>query len=104
MVSPAASLPAAGLPMVARSAVRRLSLRLAQALLNQRRVQVAVGTLLQLSILEGEAGGAARLEARTLNERFTRIQLLPALDLQGACRPQQPGSGAGKRLQHLHSG
>jgi len=134
-------------------AVRRLSLRLAQDLLNQTRIQVTVGTLPQLSILEGEAGVAAReeavivaendvrtvddrlkellsffedrrqidttiiptdppqftiaevdlpksleeafehrpdyrqarleIEARTLNERFTRNQLLPTLDLQG---------------------
>jgi outer membrane protein len=43
--------------------VRRLSLRLAQDLLAQTRVQVAVGTQPQLSILEGEAGVAAREEA-----------------------------------------
>jgi len=133
--------------------VRRLSLKLAQDLLAQTRVQVAVGTQPQLSILEGEAGVAAReeavivaennvrnvedqlkellslfedrqrsglvivptdapqfrieeialekaleaafefrpdyrqakldVESRTLNERFTRNQLLPALDLEG---------------------
>jgi outer membrane protein TolC len=133
--------------------VRRLSLKLAQDLLAQTRVQVAVGTQPQLSILEGEAGVAAReeavivgennvrnvqdrlkellslfedrrkgaveivptdappftieaidlekaleaafehrpdyrqarleIESRTLNERFTRNQLLPALDLEG---------------------
>ena len=43
--------------------VRRLSLKLAQDLLAQTRVQVAVGTQPQLSILEGEAGVAAREEA-----------------------------------------
>jgi outer membrane protein TolC len=133
--------------------VRRLSLKLAQDLLDQTRVQVAVGTLPQLSILESEAGVAAReetvivaendvrtvedrlkellsffdapynreapliptdalvfaieeidlvrsletafehrpdyrqakleIESRTLNQRFTRNQLLPTLDLQG---------------------
>ena len=133
--------------------VRRLSLKLAQDLLAQTRVQVAVGTQPQLSILEGEAGVAAReeavivgennvrnvqdrlkellsfyedrqrsaveivptdappftieaielekaleaafehrpdyrqarleIESRTLNERFSRNQLLPALDLEG---------------------
>ena len=133
--------------------VRRLSLKLAQDLLAQTRVQVAVGTQPQLSILEGEAGVAAReetvivgesnvsnvqdrlkelfsffddrqrssveivptdapqftieaidlekalveafehrpdyhqakleIESRTLNERFTRNQLLPSLELEG---------------------
>jgi outer membrane protein TolC len=133
--------------------VRRLSLKLAQDLLAQTRVQVAVGTQPQLSILEGEAGVATReeavivaennvsnvqdrlkelfsffedrqrsgveivptdapqftieaidlekaleaafefrpdyrqakleIESRTLNERFTRNQLLPTLDLEG---------------------
>jgi outer membrane protein len=133
--------------------VRRLSLKLAQDLLAQTRVQVAVGTQPQLSILEGEAGVATReeavivgessvsnvqdrlkelfsffedrqrssveivptdaphftieaidlekaleaafehrpdyrqarleIESRTLNERFTRNQLLPSLELEG---------------------
>jgi outer membrane protein TolC len=133
--------------------VRRLSLKLAQDLLDQTRIQVAVGTLPQISILEAEAGVAAReeavivaesdirtvqdrlkellslfdtpqnraapliptdapifaieeidlvkslemafdhrpdyrqakleIEARTLNQGFTRNQLLPTLDLQG---------------------
>jgi outer membrane protein TolC len=133
--------------------VRRLSLNLAQDLLDQTRVQVAVGTQPQLSILEAEAGVATReesvivaenavhtvedrlkellnllddqqrrdspliptdppqfmieeinltnaleeafehrpdyrqaklgIESRTLNERFTRNQLLPSLDFQG---------------------
>jgi outer membrane protein TolC len=133
--------------------VRRLSLKLAQDLLEQTRIQVTVGTLPQLSILEAEAGVAAReeavilgdnevhtvedriketlnlferdregersiiptttplfiveetnlatalqvayehrpdyrqarleIESRTLNERFTRNQLFPTLDLQG---------------------
>jgi outer membrane protein TolC len=133
--------------------VRRLSLKLAQDLLAQTRVQVAVGTQPQLSILEGEAGVAAReetvivaennvsnvqdrlkelfsffedrqrsgveivptdapqftieaidlekaleaafehrpdyrqarleIESRTLNERFTRNQLLPLLEFEG---------------------
>ncbi|MDQ3831851.1 MAG: TolC family protein, partial [Candidatus Tectomicrobia bacterium] len=43
--------------------VRRLSLKLAQDLLAQTRVQVAVGTQPQLSILEAEAGVATREEA-----------------------------------------
>jgi len=134
--------------------VRRLSLKLAQDLLDQTRIQVSVGTLPQLSIVEAEAGVAAReeavilgendvrtvedriketlnlferdrtqetpiiptdpplfvieeidlakalqaaydhrpdyqqarleIESRTLNERFTRNQLLPTLDLQGS--------------------
>jgi outer membrane protein TolC len=134
-------------------AVRRLSLKLAQDLLDQTRTQVAVGALPQLSIIESEAGVAAReetvivaendvrtvedrlkellsffdaphnreapliptdapvfaieeidlvssletafahrpdyrqaqleIEARTLNQGFTRNQLLPTLDLQG---------------------
>jgi outer membrane protein TolC len=133
--------------------VRRLSLKLAQDLLAQTRVQVAVGTQPQLSILESEAGVATReesvivaennvrnvedrlkellsffedrqragvaivptdappftieeidlekalgaafeyrpdyrqakleIESRSLNERFTRNQLLPTLDLEG---------------------
>jgi outer membrane protein len=61
--------------------VRRLSLRLAQDLLNQTRIQVAVGTLPHLSILEGEAGVAAREEAvivaendvRTVDDRLKEV-------------------------------
>lgn len=49
-------------------AVRRLSLKLAQDLLDQTRIQVSVGTLPQLSILEAEAGVAAREEAVILGE------------------------------------
>ncbi len=61
--------------------VRRLSLKLAQDLLEQTRVQVAVGTQPQLSILEAEAGVAAREEAvivaendvRTVEDRLKEI-------------------------------
>ena len=52
--------------------VRRLSLKLAQDLLAQTRVQVAVGTQPQLSILEGEAGVAAREEAVIVGENNVR--------------------------------
>ncbi len=155
-------------------AVRRLSLRLAQDLLNQIRVQVAVGTLPQLSVLEGEAGVAAReeavivaendvrtvedrlkellslfedvrqidttiiptdppqftiaavdlpksleeafehrpdyrqvrleIEARTLNERFTRNQLLPTLDLQGRVGLNGLDQEMGKAFSNFTSG
>ena len=60
--------------------VRRLSLKLAQDLLAQTRVQVAVGTQPQLSILEGEAGVAAREEARHCGRKQ---------------RPKCPGSAEG---------
>jgi outer membrane protein TolC len=53
-------------------AVRRLSLKLAQDLLAQTRVQVAVGTQPQLSILEGEAGVAGREEAVIVAENSVR--------------------------------
>ena len=61
--------------------VRRLSLKLARDLLEQTRVQVAVGTQPQLSILEAEAGVAAREEAvivaendvRTVEDRLKEI-------------------------------
>lgn len=53
--------------------VRRLSLKLAQDLLEQTRVQVAVGTLPQLSILEAEAGVAAREEAVIVAENDVRM-------------------------------
>jgi len=52
--------------------VRRLSLKLAQDLLAQTRVQVAVGTQPQLSILEGEAGVAGREEAVIVAENSVR--------------------------------
>jgi outer membrane protein len=52
--------------------VRRLSLKLAQDLLAQTRVQVAVGTQPQLSILEGEAGVAAREEGVIVAESAVR--------------------------------
>jgi outer membrane protein TolC len=52
--------------------VRRLSLKLAQDLLAQTRVQVAVGTQPQLSILEGEAGVAGREEAVIVAENNVR--------------------------------
>jgi outer membrane protein len=54
------------------SEVRRLSLKLAQDLLAQTRVQVAVGTQPQLSILEGEAGVAAREEGVIVAESAVR--------------------------------
>jgi outer membrane protein TolC len=154
--------------------VRRLSLKLAQDLLAQTRVQVAVGTQPQLSILEGEAGVAAReeavivgennvrnvqdrlkellslfegrqrgaveivptdappftieaidlekaleaafehrpdyrqagleIESRTLNERFTRNQLLPALDLEGRVGPNGVDNNFGETLSNFTSG
>jgi outer membrane protein TolC len=154
--------------------VRRLSLKLAQDLLAQTRVQVAVGTQPQLSILEGEAGVAAReeavivgennvrnvqdrlkellslfedpyrgavdivpldsptftievidlekaleaafehrpdyrqaaleIESRTLNERFTRNQLLPALDLEGRVGPNGLDDNFGDTLSNFTSG
>jgi outer membrane protein TolC len=52
--------------------VRRLSLKLAQDLLAQTRVQVAVGTQPQLSVLEGEAGVAGREEAVIVAENSAR--------------------------------
>lgn len=52
--------------------VRRLSLKLAQDLLDQTRIQVTVGTLPQLSILEAEAAVAAREEAVILAEDDVR--------------------------------
>jgi outer membrane protein TolC len=52
--------------------VRRLSLKLAQDLLAQTRVQVAVGTQPQLSILESEAGMATREEAVIVAENNVR--------------------------------
>jgi outer membrane protein TolC len=52
--------------------VRRLSLKLAQDLLEQTRIQVAVGTQPQLSILEAEAGVAAREEAVIVAENDVR--------------------------------
>jgi outer membrane protein TolC len=154
--------------------VRRLSLKLAQDLLAQTRVQVAVGTQPQLSILEGEAGVAAReeavivgennvrnvqdrlkellslfeeryrgvveivptdappftieaidlekaleaafehrpdyrqasleIESRTLNERFSRNQLLPALDLEGRVGPNGVDTNFGGTLSNFTSG
>jgi outer membrane protein TolC len=154
--------------------VRRLSLKLAQDLLAQTRVQVAVGTQPQLSILEGEAGVAAReeavivaennvrnvedrlkellsffedaqrggmaivptdvpqftieeidlgkaleaafdhrpdyrqarleIESRSLNERFTRNQLLPALELQGQVGLNGLDDNLGDSLNHFTSG
>lgn len=154
--------------------VRRLSLTLAQDLLAQTRVQVAVGTQPQLSILEAEAGVAAReeavivgennvrnvqdrlkellslfegryrgvveivptdappftieaidlekaleaafehrpdyrqasleIESRTLNERFTRNQLLPALDLEGRVGPNGVDTNFGGTLSNFTSG
>jgi outer membrane protein TolC len=154
--------------------VRRLSLKLAQDLLAQTRVQVAVGTQPQLSILEGEAGVAAReeavivgennvrnvqdrlkellslfeeryrgvveivptdappftieaidlekaleaafehrpdyrqasleIESRTLNERFNRNQLLPALDLEGRVGPNGLDTNFGDTLSNFASG
>jgi outer membrane protein len=154
--------------------VRRLSLKLAQDLLAQTRVQVAVGTQPQLSILEGEAGVAAReesvivaesavrnvqdrlkellsffedrhrgavdivptdappfaieaidlekaleaafehrpdyhqasleIESRTLNERFTRNQLLPALDLEGRVGLNGLDDNFGDTLNNFVSG
>jgi outer membrane protein TolC len=154
--------------------VRRLSLQLAQDLLAQTRVQVAVGTQPQLSILEGEAGVAAReeavivgennvrnvqdrlkellslfeeryrgvveivptdappfsteaidlekalgaafehrpdyrqasleIESRTLNERFTRNQLLPALDLEGRVGPNGVDTNFGDTVSNFTSG
>jgi outer membrane protein len=154
--------------------VRRLSLKLAQDLLAQTRVQVAVGTQPQLSILEGEAGVAAReeavivaesnvrnvqdrlkelfsffedrqrsgvdivptdapqftieaidlekaleaafehrpdyrqarleIESRTLNERFTRNQLLPALELEGRIGLNGLDDNMGDTLDNFSSG
>ena len=154
--------------------VRRLSLKLAQDLLAQTRVQVAVGTQPQLSILEGEAGIATReeavivaennvrnvedrlkellslfedrqrggvalaptdvpqftieaidletaleaafdhrpdyhqarleIETRSLNERFTRNQLLPALDLQGQVGMNGLDDNLGDSFNHFTSG
>jgi outer membrane protein TolC len=154
--------------------VRRLSLKLAQDLLAQTRVQVAVGTQPQLSILEGEAGVAAReeavivaennvhtvedqlkellslfedrqrsgltivptdaprfgieeialekaleaafefrpdyrqakleIESRTLNERFTRNQLLPTLDLEGRVGLNGLDDNLGDSFNHFTSG
>jgi outer membrane protein TolC len=154
--------------------VHRLSLQLAQDLLAQTRVQVAVGTQPQLSILEGEAGVAGReedvivgennvrnvqdrlkellslfedryrgavdivptdappftieaidlekaleaafehrpdyrqasleIESRTLNERFSRNQLLPALDLEGRVGPNGLDSNFGEALSNVSSG
>jgi outer membrane protein TolC len=154
--------------------VRRLSLKLAQDLLAQTRVQVAVGTQPQLSILEGEAGIAAREEAvivaesnvrnvedrlkevlsifedrqrggvaivptdapqftieeidleraleaafdhrpdyrqarleidsRSLNERFTRNQLWPVLDLQGQVGLNGLDDNLGDSVNHFTSG
>lgn len=154
--------------------VRRLSLKLAQDLLAQTRVQVAVGTQPQLSILEGEAGVAAReeavivaendarnvedqlkellslfedrqrsglgilptdapqfgieeinlektleaafefrpdyrqakleIESRTLNERFTRNQLLPTLDLQGSVGMNGLDDNLGDSVNNFTSG
>jgi outer membrane protein TolC len=154
--------------------VRRLSLKLAQDLLAQTRVQVAVGTQPQLSILEGEAGVAAReegvivgennvrnvqdrlkellsffenrqrsgveivptdapqfsiaaidlekaleaafehrpdyrqakleIESRTLNERFTRNQLLPSLDLEGRVGLNGLDDNFGDTLNNFTSG
>jgi len=154
--------------------VRRLSLRLAQDLLAQTRVQVAVGTEPQLSILEGEAGVAAReeavivaesnvrnvqdrlkelfsffedrqrsgvdivptdapqftieaidlekaleaafehrpdyrqarleIESRTLNERFTRNQLLPALELEGRIGLNGLDDNIGDTMDNFSSG
>jgi outer membrane protein TolC len=154
--------------------VRRLSLKLAQDLLAQTRVQVAVGTQPQLSILEGEAGVAAReeavivaennvhtvedqlkellslfedsqrrgltivptdaprfaieeialdkaleeafefrpdylqakleIESRTLNERFTRNQLLPTLDLEGRVGLNGLDDNLGDSVNHFTSG
>jgi outer membrane protein TolC len=154
--------------------VRRLSLKLAQDLLAQTRVQVAVGTQPQLSILEGEAGVAAReeavilaennvrnvqdrlkellsffedrqrggleivptdapqftieaidlekaleaafehrpdyrqvkleIESRALNERFTRNQLLPSLDLEGRVGLNGIDDNFGDTLNHFTSG
>lgn len=52
--------------------VRRLSLKLALDLLEQTKIQVTVGTLPQLSILEGEAGVAAREEAVIVAENDVR--------------------------------
>jgi outer membrane protein TolC len=52
--------------------VRRLSLKLAQDLLEQTKIQVTVGTLPQLSILEAEAGVATREEAVILAENDVR--------------------------------
>jgi outer membrane protein TolC len=154
--------------------VRRLSLKLAQDLLAQTRVQVAVGTQPQLSIIEGEAGVAAReeavivgennvrnvedrlkellslfeesqragmaivptdapqftieeidlekaleaafdhrpdyhqgrleIESRALNERFTRNQLLPTLDLQGQVGMNGLDDNLGDSFNHFSSG
>jgi outer membrane protein TolC len=154
--------------------VRRLSLKLAQDLLAQTRVQVAVGTQPQLSIIEGEAGVAAReeavivgenavrnvedrlkellslfedawragmaivptdapqffieeidlekaleaafdhrpdyrqgrleIESRALNERFTRNQLLPTLDLQGQVGMNGLDDNLGDAFNHYSSG
>jgi outer membrane protein TolC len=154
--------------------VHRLSLKLAQDLLAQTRVQVAVGTQPQLSILEGEAGVAAReeavivaennvrnvedrlkellsffdnrqrggmaivptdapqftieeidleraleaafdhrpdyrqarleIESRSLNERFTRNQLLPSLDLQGQVGMNGLDDNLGDSFNHFTSG
>jgi outer membrane protein len=154
--------------------VRRLSLKLAQDLLEQTRVQVAVGTQPQISILEAEAGVAAReeavivaendvrtvedrlkellnlfddqqhrdasivptdspqfmieeinlnkaleeafehrpdyrqarleIESRSINERFTRNQLLPALDLQGRVGINGLDQNAGEAFSNYTSG
>jgi outer membrane protein TolC len=154
--------------------VRRLSLKLARDLLSQTRVQVAVGTQPQLSILEGEAGVATReeavivaennvrnvedglkellnlfeererggvvivptdapqftiaaidlekaleaafdhrpdyhqarleIESRSLNERFTRNQLLPTLDLQGQVGMNGLDNNLGDSFNHFTSG
>jgi outer membrane protein TolC len=154
--------------------VRRLSLKLAQDLLDQTRVQVAVGTQPQLSILEAEAGVAAReeavivaenevrtvedrlkellnlfddpqrrdapliptdsppftieeinidkaleealvhrpdyrqakleIESRSINERFTRNQLLPSLDFQGRVGINGLDHGVGGAFSNYTSG
>jgi outer membrane protein len=154
--------------------VRRLSLKLAQDLLAQTRVQVAVGTQPQLSILESEAGVATReeavivaennvhnvedrlkellsffedrqrggvaivptdapqftieeidlakaleaafehrpdyhqakleIESRAMNERFTRNQLLPTLDLEGRVGLNGLDDNLGDALNHFTSG
>ena len=154
--------------------VRRLSLKLARDLLQQTRIQVAVGTLPQLAIIEGEAGVAAReeavivaendvhtvedrfkellnlhergrgrevlilptdlarftleeidiakaleaafehrpdyrktkleIESRTLNERFTRNQLLPTVDLEGRVGLNGLDRGMGDAFNNFASG
>jgi outer membrane protein TolC len=154
--------------------VRRLSLKLAQDLLDQTRIQVAVGTQPQLSILEAEAGVATReeavivaendvhavedrlkellnllddpqrrdapmtptdapqfmieeinlqralheafehrpdyrqakleIESRSINERFSRNQLLPALDFQGRVGLNGLDNELGEAFSHYTSG